>query len=1279
MRTRRTKIWAAIAAISMVAVVLPVSSAAPVAAAGPTVFINEIHYDNDGGDVGEAFEIAGPAGTDLADWSVVLYNGSGGAPYNTIGLAGVIADQQGGFGTVSFSLPSNGLQNGAPDGLALLDPIENVIEFLSYEGSFTAVGGQADGAISTDIGVFEPGSTPIGHSLQLTGTGTMGGDFTWAEPQANTFGTVNTGQTFGGGEPPAPSVVINEVDYDQPGTDTAEFFELTNNGSVSADLSGWVVELVNGSNDTVYDTIALPAVTLEPGDYFVVCANAATVASCELDDGPDENFLQNGAPDAVGLRDATGELVDAVSYEGDVAGYTEGSGAGLVDNGSPGADDQSISRCPDGVDTDQNNVDFVGERPVTPGAPNSCGDEPPAPCESPTAIADVQGPGDVTPFAGEEVSVQGIVTADGGDEIVIQEAAGGPRSGITVFSPDNAASIGDEVCVTGTASEPFEQTQVSGSVEVLSSGNALPAVALVTTSTVATGSPVAEDYESVLVRVENVTVTDITLGFGEFAVDDGSGATRFDDKYFAFTPSANQMLDFVQGPLSYSFGSFKIEPRDADDIGVAVVVEVCGDPATFVHDIQGSGAASPLVGQTVSIEGVVVGDFQDDVGTNGDLNGFFVQEEEADADADPATSEGIFVFQGSDPEIDVAIGDVVRVTGSVSEFNDSTQITSFTGVLACGLGVLPAPTELTLPFDSLDDLESVEHMYVTLPQRLAIVEFFNFDRFGEIVVATERLYQPTAVFEPGSAEAAELAELNDRSKITIDDGRTAQNPDPAIHPNGDVFDLDNRFRGGDLVANATGVLNYAFGLYRIQPTQGADYEAVNPRDLPEAVGGNVTVASFNVLNYFNTLDTGANICGPDQSQGCRGANDANERERQLTKIVAAISELDADVVGIIEVENTAGVEAMADIVAGLNAIGGEGTYDYIATGTVGDDVIKVGFLYQPGEVTPIGDYAVLDDPAFVAPSGEPKNRAALAQTFQDNETGGVFTAAVNHLKSKGSGCGAGDDDPEAGNCNLTRTIAAQLLAEWLAGDPTGSGDPDVLIIGDLNSYDKEDPIDALKAAGYTDLLDVYQGEFAYSYLFSGELGYLDYAMANTSLAAQVTGATAWHSNSDEPDILDYDTSFKKDAQDALYEPNPYRASDHDAVLVGLDVCDSVAPSIEVMLSRTLLFPPNGKYRNVEATVVVSDNFDDDPTVRLVSVTSDEPDNGDGDGDSVNDIVVVDDDSFRLRAERSGSGDGRTYTVTYEVEDDCGNTATASATVEVPINNSDGNKGNKKFR
>jgi predicted extracellular nuclease len=304
-----------------------------------------------------------------------------------------------------------------------------------------------------------------------------------------------------------------------------------------------------------------------------------------------------------------------------------------------------------------------------------------------------------------------------------------------------------------------------------------------------------------------------------------------------------------------------------------------------------------------------------------------------------------------------------------------------------------------------------------------------------------------------------------------------------------------------MVQNAVGVLGFDFSLYRIFPTGPADYTAVNPRPAgPDPVGGSLRVAAMNTLNFFLTPDypTGNpldNKCGPLQNVECRGwdSDQPDELTRQRSKLLAALSGLDADIIGLNELENTTGVEPLADIVAGLPG------YAYINTGTIGSDAIKVGLIYRPAKVEPIGDFKILDstvDPRFL----DSKSRPVLAQTFQDPATGGRFTVAVNHLKSKGSACddvGDFDAGDGQGNCNGTRTLAAQAMVDWLATDPTGSGDPDFLIIGDLNSYAQEDPIDAIKAGpddvlgtgdDYLNLIAQYGGPFAYSFVFECEFG-----------------------------------------------------------------------------------------------------------------------------------------------------------------------------------------------
>ena len=463
-----------------------------------------------------------------------------------------------------------------------------------------------------------------------------------------------------------------------------------------------------------------------------------------------------------------------------------------------------------------------------------------------------------------------------------------------------------------------------------------------------------------------------------------------------------------------------------------------------------------------------------------------------------------------------------------------------------------------------------------------------------------RAFTPTAIDEPG-APALARALANSLSRITLDDANSAQNPSVLRHPNGDPFALTNRFRGGDTVQNTVGVLGFDFSLYRIFPTGPAEYTAANQRPAaPEPVGGNLRVAAMNTLNYFLTLDPLDdttpdnpidNICGPTgNKQDCRGADFSQPSEftRQRDKLLAAITGLDADIVGLNELENTTGVEPLGDptngIVAGLNAMLGAGTYTYIDTGVIGTDAIRVGLLYKPARVFPVGGFQILDtsvDPRF----RDSKNRPVLAQTFEDPVNGGRFTVAVNHFKSKGSDCNdVGDPDigDGQGNCNQTRLAAAQALVDWLATDPTGSGDPDFLIMGDLNSYAQEDPIDAIKAgpddaAGtiddYTNLIAKYQGPYAYSYVFDGQAGYLDQALASSNLVPQVTGAADWHINSDEPKVLDYSNMYTSTkAKTAFpYYPNLYRSSDHDPVISGISLFADAAPTVAAPIADQSTF------------------------------------------------------------------------------------------------------------
>ncbi len=686
---------------------------------------------------------------------------------------------------------------------------------------------------------------------------------------------------------------------------------------------------------------------------------------------------------------------------------------------------------------------------------------------------------------------------------------------ITATSPvSGASSVALDANITLTFSEPVSTTRdwftivcaTSGSHTANGSGG----------PTTFTLDPVANFASN-----ESCTVTVVRAGVTDQDADD---------------PPNNMAADFA---LTF---------QTAD-------VLVCGDIATKVHQVQGSGAATPMSNAIVVVEGVVVGDYQQ----AGGFNGFYVQEEAGDADADPLTSEGIFVFNTS---FAVNSGDVVRVRGRAGEFSGQTQLSSVSALLVCSSGATAPAAPVSLPVADIADLERFEGMLVNFAQTLTATEVFTLARFGEVSLSgAGRLYTPTAVTTPGAAAIAQ-EQLNDRSRIILDDGNNQQNIDPTLYPQGGLS-ASNTLRVGDTLAGLTGVMDFRFSSYRVQPVGPISFAHANARTAaPDGVGGNLKIASFNVLNFFNGDGLGGGF------PTARGATTPFELQRQLVKEVSALMAMNADIVGLMEIENDAQPNsALEDLVEALNAVMGAGTYAFIDTGVIGTDAIKVALIYKPAAVTPIGLFKTITsavDPRFV----DTLNRPSLAQTFEHNMSGQTLTVVVNHLKSKGSSCNhVGDPDlgDGQGNCNKTRTAAAAALASWLATDPTSSGDPDFLILGDLNSYTFEDPITTLTSSGYTNLIRTFGGLTPYSYVFQGESGYLDHALATSSLASQVTGVTDWHINPDEPIALDYNVEFKTASQvNTFYDSGPYRSSDHDPVIVGLqfDVLASTRANVE---------------------------------------------------------------------------------------------------------------------
>ena len=277
----------------------PLQADVSVATDQPAVRISELHYDNGGTDVDEKIEVSGPAGTDLTGWQVVLYNGANGVSYNTRALSGTIPPTCDPRGVVVLTYPVNGIQNGAPDGVALVKADGGVVEFPSYEGAFVAVGGPAGGMTSTDIGAGETGSEPVGLSLQRNGAGG------WNGPVAHTFGACNDNDEPPPPPPPPPlpETRFAELHYDNDGTDIAEAIEIE--GPAGADLDGWVVVLYNGSGAAVYDTRALE------GTIVARCGGRGVMRLTYPSNG-----IQNGSPDGLALVNAGGVVVEFLSYEG---------------------------------------------------------------------------------------------------------------------------------------------------------------------------------------------------------------------------------------------------------------------------------------------------------------------------------------------------------------------------------------------------------------------------------------------------------------------------------------------------------------------------------------------------------------------------------------------------------------------------------------------------------------------------------------------------------------------------------------------------------------------------------------------------------------------------------------------------------------------------------------------------------------------------------------------------------------------------------------------------
>lgn len=563
----------------------------------------------------------------------------------------------------------------------------------------------------------------------------------------------------------------------------------------------------------------------------------------------------------------------------------------------------------------------------------------------------------------------------------------------------------------------------------------------------------------------------------------------------------------------------------------------CEQASHTIAQVQGSGEVSRLLSQHVTIQGVVLGQVYSD----GPMPGLMLQS--LKSDNDPATAEGIFVVVAEPTQYQA--GQLLVVSGTVAEIDQLTSLIDAQVLGECGTKAIK-PFVVQLPLDANLSWEAYEGMWLRFEQPLTVADTFTLGRYGEILLADTRLMVPTQVVEPGE-KAQRLAEQQNRQAILLDDGFWQQNPDPLPYPNTGLT-AQSSLRVGDQVLNVEGIVHQDERGYRLLPTQQPSFVNANPRpNKPLATGENeLRIASYNVLNFF----TGHGQEKPFPTR--RGARTPEELARQQAKLVQALVALDADIIGLLELENNGynTGSAIATLLAAVNQQSSE-PYEMVVTAeTPGSDAIKVGIFYRGSRVSAIGKAATQTAAPFTR-----LHRPPVAQSFRHLASGTEFTFAVNHFKSKGS-CprsGAADytaqkDQGDGQACwNAARVEAATALQQWLQTQPTGITTAHSVVVGDFNAYRMEDPIRYFEKQGWQYLSDGKQQ--SYSFVFRGRSGSLDHMLASPSLAAKLTDFQHWPINADEPVLLDYGLRFKPAGQlTQLYEASPYRSSDHDPIL-----------------------------------------------------------------------------------------------------------------------------------
>jgi predicted extracellular nuclease len=779
--------------------------------------------------------------------------------------------------------------------------------------------------------------------------------------------------------------------------------------------------------------------------------------------------------------------------------------------------------------------------------------------------------------------------------------------------------------------------------------------------------------ESTLLTVTVTPGTDPTSTGLTVSVDlssIGGSATQafFDDGSQGDVTAGDNVFTYSATVTTSTSPGTKVLPAtisDAEGRAGFSSISLTVNPVVAIHDIQGASHISPLAGKFISTEGVV---------TARTPNGFYMQMPDADVDADPATSEGIFVFTSSAPA--VSVGDLVRVLGTVTEFrpggSSSANLTTTemnnpgrsVSVLSPGHS-LPAPVVIGTggrvpPSVVIEDdaTGSVETSGIFDPETDGI-DFYESLEGMRVQVNNPVVVGPTNRF----GEIFVLGDDGENAGVRTTRGGIAIRPDDfnpeRIQLDGTLVATPVVNVGDHFSDSAVGVLGYSFSNFEVLIT--SPLTAV-PGGLTREVTGDSTEYQLSV-STFN-----AENLSPNDPPG--------KFETQAALIVNNLKS--PDIIGLGEILDNNGetndrvVDASATFTGLISAIQGAGgpTYafrqidpDDNQDGGIPGGNARVGFLFNPARVsfvdraggsstTAVGVVSGSSGPELAYSPGriDPTNavfqdgRKPLAGEFSFR--GNKVFVVVSQFRTKG-----GDDplfgryQPPVESSQSQRREQAAVVNDFVDSILTLDPDANVIVAGDLNDYQFSDPLNVLKAGVLENLVDTLPVSEQYSYAFEGNSEVLDHILASNRLVEAPFSFDIVHVNSEFTE----------------------QASNHEPEVALLCV-DRTSPNLTVAASPGLLWPANHKYVDVTTTVSYSDDVDANPTLALVSVTSNEPDNavGDDDGDTINDIVIVDDTHFRLRAERSESGTGRFYTITYKVTDACGNEATQSATVTVPL-------------